>query len=393
MAEFFLDYGLFLAKIITVVIAIVAIAGLINSFGTQARKSLQKGHVEMNRLNDDLATMKDAVRSLVISPEDLKQERKLEKKQQKEKRKKEKQAAKIAARQRGAGKTVISEPRKKRVFVLEFDGDIRATAVSSLRREITAVLSMAEQEDEIVVKLDSGGGMVTSYGLASSQLDRVKAKKIPLTVCIDKVAASGGYMMACVADKIIAAPFAVVGSVGVVAQIPNFHRLLKKHDIDFELLTAGEFKRTLTLFGENTDKGRQKFIDDLEEIHTQFKEFVGLHRPELEISAIATGETWSGQKAVDLKLVDELLTSDEYLVNACEEADVYEVKYELRKNVMEKLGLSTQDALESALTRVIDRLVKMRFFQCLISGRDLIGMEIIQDPAAMRRILIDQNAN
>ncbi len=362
MAEFFLDYGLFLAKIITVVIAIVAIVGLITSFSSQAKKSVQKGHVEMTRLNDDLAMMKDAVRSLIISPEDLKQERKLEKKQQKEKRKKEKQAAKIAARQRGAGKTVIAEPRKKRVYVLDFDGDIRATAVSSLRREITALLSMADTEDEVVIKLESGGGMVTSYGLASSQLDRIRAKKIPLTVCIDKVAASGGYMMACVADKIIAAPFAVVGSVGVVAQIPNFHRLLKKHNIDFEMLTAGEFKRTLTIFGENTDKGREKFIDELEQIHTQFKDFVDEHRPVMEIDTIATGETWSGQRAVDLKLVDELMTSDEYLVNACDEADVYEVKYELRKNVMEKLGISTQDALESALSRAIDRLMKTRFF-------------------------------
>ena len=362
MAEFFLDYGLFLAKIVTVVIAIVAVVGLANLFGSQARKSLQKGHVEMNRFNDDLAVMKDAVRSSIINPEELKQERKLEKKQDKEKRKKEKQAAKIAARQRGDGKTVIAEPRKKRIFVMDFDGDIRATAVATLRREITAVLSMAEKEDEIVVRLESGGGMVTSYGLASSQLDRIRSKKIPLTICIDKVAASGGYMMACVADKIVAAPFAVVGSVGVVAQIPNFNRLLKKHDIDFELLTAGEFKRTLTIFGENTDKGREKFIEELEEIHTQFKSYVDEHRPALEIDKIATGETWSGQRAVDLNLVDELKTSDEFLVEACEEADVYEVKYELRKNVMEKIGLSSQDALESAFTRVIDRLVKMRFF-------------------------------
>ncbi len=362
MAEFLFDYGLFLAKILTIVVAIVAIVGIIAAFGNQARKSLQKGHVELSKLNGDLDAMKDTVRSLIINPADLKQERKLEKRRDKEQRKKEKAAAKRAARQRGAGKTVLAEPRKKRVYVLEFNGDIRASAVESLRKEITAVLSIAEIEDEVVVKLESGGGMVTSYGLAASQLDRIRSRKIPLTVCIDKVAASGGYMMACVADKILAAPFAIVGSIGVVAQIPNFHRLLKKHNIDFELITAGEYKRTLTIFGENSDKDREKFTEELEIIHGQFKDFVDRHRPELELEKVATGETWSGQRALDIKLVDELITSDEYLVKACEEADVYQLSYEVKKNIWKKLGLSGQDAVESAVDRILDRLSKTRYF-------------------------------
>jgi len=362
VAEFFLDYGLFLAKIVTVVIAIIAVVGVVTTIGSQTRKSLQKGHVELTRLNDELTMMKDTVRALIINPEDLKHERKAEKKRDKQQRKKEKAAARRAAKQRGTGQTVLAEPRRKRVFVLDFDGDLRASAVSSLRKEITALLSMAESEDEVVVKLESAGGMVAHYGLAASQLDRIRSKKIPLTVCIDKVAASGGYMMACVADKILAAPFAIVGSIGVVAQIPNFHRLLKKHDIDVEVITAGEFKRTLTLFGENTDKGREKFLDEMEVIHSQFKAFVDEHRPAIDVQAVSTGETWSGQRAVDMRLIDTLSTSDEYLIQACEEADVYEVKYEIRKNVMEKLGLASQDAMEGALTRVIDRLLKARFF-------------------------------
>ena len=109
-----------------------------------------------------------------------------------------------------------------------------------------------------------------AYGLAASQMQRIRDKKLKLTVCVDKVAASGGYMMAVVADKIIAAPFAVLGSIGVLAQVPNFHRLLKKHDVDFEMLTAGKYKRTLTMFGENTDKGREKFQEDIEDTHVLF---------------------------------------------------------------------------------------------------------------------------
>ncbi len=362
MAEFFLEYGLFLAKILTVVIALVVLVGVAAAFSGDARKSHNKGHIEMSKLNDELDMLKDEIRSIIINPSDLKQEHKQKKKQDKEKRKKEKAAAKRAARQRGAGKTVLAEPRTKRVYVLDFDGDIRASAVSSLRKEITAILSIAEPEDEVVVKLESGGGMVTSYGLAASQLGRIRKRKIPLTVCIDKVAASGGYMMACVANQIKAAPFAVVGSIGVVAQIPNFHRLLQKHDVDFEMITAGEFKRTLTIFGENTDKGREKFIEEIEVIHTQFKDFVEGNRPALDINVVATGETWSGERAIENKLVDSLTTSDEYLVKACEDADVFKVSYERKKGIMEKLGFSAEAAMESAISKTLDRLFKLRYF-------------------------------
>ncbi len=362
MTEFFLNYGLFLAKIITVVLAIIAIVSIAAALGGQAKREAKKGAIEINKLNDDLDHMQDSIRSMVVNPEDLKQEAKLKKKKKKEEKKKDKKAAKIASKQRGDGKTMLAEPRKKRSFVVDFDGDIRASAVSNLRNEITTILSMAEPDDEVVVKLESGGGMVTSYGLAASQLDRIKKEKIPLTVCIDKVAASGGYMMACVADKIVAAPFAVVGSIGVVAQIPNFHRLLKKHNIDFEMLTAGEFKRTLTIFGENTNKGREKFVEELETIHGQFKGYVEERRPNIEISTVATGETWSGQRAVDVGLVDELMTSDEYLISLCTDTDVYEVKFEIKKSIMAKFGMSTQMGIESAISNSLDKLMKKRYF-------------------------------
>jgi serine protease SohB len=216
------------------------------------------------------------------------------------------------------------------------------------------VLSVAEPEtDEVVIRLESGGGLVHSYGLAAAQLDRIRAKGIRLTACVDKVAASGGYMMACVADRIVASPFAILGSIGVVAQLPNFHRLLKKNDVDFEILTAGEHKRTMTVFGENTDKGRTKFLEDLEDTHVLFKEYVGERRPELDIAAVANGDIWFGSRALEVKLVDEIKTSDEYLIEACDKADVISVGFQRKRTLPEKLGLATSAALEHTVWRVL----------------------------------------
>ena len=213
-----------------------------------------------------------------------------------------------------------------------------------------------------MIRLESAGGMVHSYGLASSQLDRIVKKGIPLTVCVDKVAASGGYMMACVADKIIAAPFSILGSIGVVAQMPNFHRLLKKHDVDYEMLTAGEYKRTLTMFGENTEKGREKFIEDLEQTHDLFKDFVQQHRTEVDINNIATGEVWLGTKALEMKLVDDLKTSDEYLVEKMADADIYEVSYVHKKSLQEKVGLAAENSADRLLMRWWSRLRGINFY-------------------------------
>lgn len=239
--------------------------------------------------------------------------------------------------------------KKKRVFVLHFRGDIKATAVSSLREEVTAVLTSAKPEDEVLVCLENAGGLVHEHGLAASQLLRVKQKKIPLTVAIDKVAASGGYLMACVASRIIAAPFAVVGSIGVLAQLPNFHRLLDKHGVDFEQIKAGEFKRTVTLFGRNTNKDRAKLKEEIEDTHLLFKSFVAENRPDLDIARVATGEHWYGARALEFKLIDDLKTSDDYLLEAGRSADLYEVSYTARKTVGEKLVSAVQSALNHVL--------------------------------------------
>ncbi len=217
------------------------------------------------------------------------------------------------------------------------------------------MLAVAKPTDEVLVRLETGGGMVHAYGLASSQLDRIKRAGIPLTISVDKVAASGGYMMACVADKIIAAPFAVIGSIGVIAQVPNFNKLLKKHDIEFEQITAGEFKRTLTMFGENTDKAREKFTHEIEQTHGLFKNFISDHRPALEIEKVATGEHWYGNQAQELGLVDEIGTSDDLLVSAFKEKEVLHIRYVQKKKLAEKLANSSAKAADKLLLKWIAR--------------------------------------
>ena len=223
------------------------------------------------------------------------------------------------------------------LYVIDFNGDIKASQVEPLRAEISAILSIATPMDEVLLRIESPGGSVNGYGLAASQLQRLRDKNIPLTICIDKVAASGGYLMACIANRIIAAPFAIIGSIGVVAQMPNFHRLLRKKDIDVELLTAGEYKRTLTLFAENTEKGRKKFQEDLEEIHATFKDHVLKNRPQLNIDQVSTGEHWLAQDALELGLVDVLQTSDEYLNDKMGGYKVYQITVHAKQTWVAKL--------------------------------------------------------
>ena len=357
--EFLAEYGIFLLKALTIVVSIIlVVAGVAAASGKQ--KSSHEGHISINKVNDDLDDYKEILEESLYDKDELKELEKARAKEEKAKEKAEKAKAKADKKAGKSSNAVVSEENpeqlntiKKRVFVLDFDGDIKASAADLMREEITAILTMARKEDEVVVRLESGGGMVHSYGLASSQLQRIKDKGIPLTVCIDKVAASGGYMMACIADKIVSAPFAIVGSIGVVAQLPNFSRLLKKHDVDFEMFTAGEYKRTVTMFGHNSAKAKDKFREDLEETHVLFKNHVSRFRPGLNIEEVATGDVWYGQDALENKLVDQLGTSDDYLVNACNDADVFEVSYEFKKSLQEKLGFAVQMGIEKAATRFL----------------------------------------
>ena len=249
-----------------------------------------------------------------------------------------------------------SKQKEKRLFVLDFDGDIKASAVKHLREEISAIISTANKGDEVVLRLESGGGMVHGYGLAAAQLVRLKEAGLTLTVCVDKIAASGGYMMACVADKILAAPFAVVGSIGVVSQMPNFNKWLKKHDIDYEMFTAGEYKRTVTMFGENDDEDRAKYKEELEQTHELFKHFVTTYRPQLDLSKVANGDHWYGEDALKLNLVDELSTSDAYLLKQMEDYQAYALMSRQKPTFAEKLGLA--NAAHSAVSGMVSTATK-----------------------------------
>jgi len=312
-----IDYGLFLAKTLTLLGGI----GVLLAALQRARRArhLDGERLEVVNLNDKYRalgrTLKHASLPRKAFLKLLKSERKAKKRQDKGDRKKD----------------------KRRIFVTDFHGDIKATGVASLREVITGVLMEAAEGDEVLVRLENAGGIVTEHGLAASQLARLRVRKIALTVAVDKIAASGGYLMACVADRIIAAPFAVVGSIGVVAQLPNFHRLLERSGVDFELHTAGEFKRTLTLFGENSEGGREKLRQQLEDTHRLFKDFIREYRPHLDLERVANGEYWHGSQALELGLVDELKTSDDYLMDAREAADILLVAYEAPKRPLERL--------------------------------------------------------
>ncbi len=336
--DFVIEYGLFLAKALTILIAVVIVVSLIFSLASRsAGRRMERGHIEVRSLNDVIENFSETLRQVVLNPAELKQEVKSGKKKRKAELKEQKQKAKKG-----------DEARRPRVYVLDFEGDLQASAVSNLREEVTAVLSLAEEQDEVVVRLESPGGQVHGYGLGASQLGRIVAKSVTLTVSVDKVAASGGYMMACIANRIIAAPFALLGSIGVVAQLPNFHRFLQNKDIDFEVYTAGEFKRTVTVFGENTDQGREKFKQELEDVHLLFKEFVHEYRPVVDMDRVATGEAWYGKRAMDLQLCDELKTSDQYLVERCQDADVFQVRYVEDRNRVDRL----LDRLTAAFSRL-----------------------------------------
>jgi serine protease SohB len=332
MMDFVLQYGLFAAKTLTLVAAAWVVIALAASF---SRRGRQPDRLEVNRLNDHFADLKRALETGILPHKDFKAK-------EKARRRDRKALGKRSAEEAAA---------EKRVFVINFRGDIRASAVTALREEITALLTMARPEDEVLLRLENAGGLVHDHGLAASQLARIRERGIPLTIAVDKIAASGGYMMACVGTRIIAAPFAVLGSIGVLMQLPNFHRLLDTHGVDFELLKAGEYKRKLTLFGENTREDRARMQQEVDETHALFKDFVREHRPQLDIGTVATGEHWYGRRALDLALCDELRTSDDYLLDASRESELYELVYTGRKPVIRKLTDILGDISDTVLRR------------------------------------------
>ena len=333
MLEIFLEYGLFLLKVITVLISVIVLI----SFVAASKKSTAAEGLEIENLNDKYKGLSDSLNKAVMEKDEWKKKQKSEKAIAKKNKKK--------------------KTKKPKVYILDFIGDIKASAVPSLREEVTAILDIAKRNDQIVLRLDNHGGVVHEHGLAASQLARIRQKKIHLTVVVDKVAASGGYLMASVANKIYAAPFAILGSIGVIAQLPNFNRLLDNYGVDFEQITAGQYKRNVTMFGKNTDEDREKLKDQLEEIHELFKSSVNEYRPQLDLERVATGEHWYGSKALELGLIDEIKTSDELLIEMAKKYEIFSVKLKIKKPLKKRL-LSNIDSL---LEKVDDIRWKKRF--------------------------------
>lgn len=328
--EFIQDYGLFLAKTLTLLFAALVLFGTLIALATRGRERSRE-QLTVKRLNDRYRDMERTLKHAMTGG----------------------RAAKKLVRQfkkESKAQDKTRDENRPRVFVLRFHGDIRATHVDNLRQEVSAILTQARPgQDRVVVTLESGGGLVASYGLGAAQLARLREAGVNLTVAVDRVAASGGYLMAAVADRIVAAPFAIVGSIGVVAQIPNVNRLLKRHDVDIELHTAGQFKRTLTVLGENTPEGREKFRQELEETHELFKGYLKRYRPALDLEKLATGEHWYGEQALPLGLVDELATSDDLLMSLSKEADLYEIRYQKREPLARRITLAVEGGLERLL--------------------------------------------
>ena len=339
--EFIIQYGVFLLKVVTIVIAILLpVLMIINS--SKGKSAGDKGHLQIKNLSDQFESMGNALQGALMDGKTFKKFRKdLDKKKKKE----DKAPAKD----------------QQSIFVLNFNGDIQASEVDKLKHEINAILLSETKCKEVVLKVESGGGSAYAYGLCAAELKRLIDNKIKLTVCIDKVAASGGYLMSCVATKIVAAPWALVGSIGVIAQMPNINRLLKKNLVDFEMHTAGEFKRTLTVFGENTEEGRDKFKSELEDLHVIFKDFVKDNRPEIDTSIVATGEVWQGEKALEVGLIDEICTSDDYLVTLSKKFKLFEIEYVEKKNFSERFAFAAETFLNRTFLRIYDTLNKSRF--------------------------------
>ncbi|UYL07831.1 protease SohB [Bdellovibrio sp. SKB1291214] len=331
--------GIFAAQTFLILFAILAVIIVIAII---AAKAGHKPEVEVELLHKKYKGFRNLLKAHTVS----KSERKELKKKLKEERKANDSKA---------------QGHEKKIFVVDFEGDVKASAVENLREEITAVLTIATPQDEVVVRVESPGGVVHGYGLCASQLMRVREKNIPLTVCVDKVAASGGYLMSVTANKILCAPFAIVGSIGVVAQVPNLHRVLKKHDVDFKEYTAGEYKRTVSLLGEITPKGEEKFKQQLEETHVLFKGFVGKFRPQLNLEQVATGEYWYGEQAISMGLVDEIRTSDDYLMTLAEKHQVIKVSFEQKQSLSDKLTGILGKAIKKGTLSIVEELETRRF--------------------------------
>jgi serine protease SohB len=324
--------------------------------------------VRFRRLNDryEKASLKsqDAlsnVRVDVLATTNTKELKEAAKKEQNDRKEKEKQKREELENQvkqdLQAGMLIRDIKQKYRpvAFFINFEGDMMVSSLELLRKQVSLVCSLGKKGQDIcIVVVTSPGGSVAHYGLAASQLVRIRKAGIKLIVCVDSIAASGGYLMASTADTICAAPFAIVGSIGVVTQIPNFQRFLEDKKIDAYLVTAGKHKRTIDIIGEVTEEGKSKLREELDDVHIAFKDHIAFARPQLKdkIEEIGTGEHWLAVQAKELGLVDEILTSDEYLESVADDYEIIEILEKKPKPSFWKDWNETSTSVKSVAARV-----------------------------------------
>jgi serine protease SohB len=345
MTSFLSQYGLFLLQVLTIVAGVVGVIWFAVKIILSGKESEDESYLKIRHLNDFYDNLTRQVKSSTMNNAQWKQFLKSEKKKQKDREKRDKD----------------KEKQKKRVFVLDFKGSIEADEVKQLREEITAILLTANDNDEVVLRLESYGGTISGYGLAAAQLQRLKERNIHLTVAIDEAAASGGYLMACVADRIVAAPFAFIGSIGIISEVPNVHRLLKRLDVDYEVMTAGEYKSTISHFAEITPKSKKKHLEELQNLHNLFKAHIQKYRPQVDIEKVATGEVWTATEAKTLGLIDDISTSDDVLLSKREDAEILKLNYTTSVPWQEKIALPFSHVIESGIKTILNRLQKMRW--------------------------------
>lgn len=341
--EFLANWGLFAVKLVTVLVFVFLLVSLLISLAMQAKAHNEddKDKIKFKFTNlfnfykDNVDKLDAAIDEFDESKSDKEKKAYLKQKAKALKTAPEKLREEKAERIKKAEEQ--GEFCPEHLYVIDFDGDARASQVDELTSKVNLILAKATDKDEVIIKLTSPGGVVNGYGLCARQLERIRNKGINLVACVDTVAASGGYMMACVASKIVAAPFSYVGSIGVVAQIPNFNKVLKNHDVEYEQVTAGKYKRTLTMFGENTPEARDKFKQEITLIHNRFKAIVAKYRTKLDIENIATGEYWLAEDAKELNLVDQISTFDEYLQNRLDFTKVCAIKISIDKDEKKSL--------------------------------------------------------
>ncbi|KZX82185.1 hypothetical protein A3715_00045, partial [Oleiphilus sp. HI0009] len=245
-----------------------------------------------------------------------------------------------------------ASPNKQSIFVLDFKGDKTASSVGSLSKEVSAILSVAKPNDEVFLRLESPGGTITGYGLASQQLIRLREAGIRLVVSVDEIATSGGYMMAAVGDRIIASPTSMLGSIGVIMEVPNFYNLLDRAGVQFHQFTAGKHKRLVSMTNKIGDAAKDQINQDLEKSHELFKNHVHTYRNSVNLESVSHGDVWSAKYCLDNKLVDDLMTSEAYLFDRASRANIFHISWDVERSFSDKLSSFAAQASINTLDKV-----------------------------------------